>query len=539
MTHYNSLDSVLRAIWGRLIVSCQAPSGDPFDDPDCMARFAVAAMQGGAAGIRANGPRDVRAIRQVVPAPIIGIDKRIAAGGRVLITPDFEGARELSEAGADMIALDCTRRGQQYGALDRVKRIRRELETLVLADIATEAEAVAAVEAGANCVLSTMRGYTEETAHAQVFDPLFIASLVDCVDVPVIAEGRIHHPKEARAAIDAGAAAVIVGTAISRPATITSWFAKALGEKQCSRKTKYVVAVDMGGTNTKAGVVSSSGELVSEFVVPTPGGGRTALLNHLKNTIERCLNLATDSKLAVSAIGIATAGWVNSESGSITYATENLPGWTGAPVKMVMEGEFGLPTFVENDANVLAHAEKRFGAARELDDFVCITLGTGVGGGCYANGSLVRGANSFANAIGHVRIRQDGLACTCGQTGCLEAYASAAALVREAGDPHLDTAEKVITAANQGHEGARRAVEACAEALADGCATVLHILDPRMIILSGGLAQANDLLLRHLEATLARRVMNSDRRMVQVRLSSLGYHGGVLGAAALALRETY
>lgn len=529
---------MLQALRGKLLVSCQAVSGDPFDTPGCMARFAMAAIRGGAAGIRANGAADVRAIREVVSAPIIGIDKRVASDGRVLITPAFEGAKELVAAGADMIAVDCTRRGQRYGALDRIRRIRRELETIVVADIATEDEACTAVQAGAQCVLSTMRGYTDETADLHVFEPQFIASLVRSVSVPVIAEGRIHRPEEARAALDAGAVAVIVGTAISRPASITSWFVDALKETPSTRTARHVVAIDMGGTNTKAGVVSESGELAGEFVAPTPGGGRPALLDHLKTTVKRCLDLAADRRLDVGAIGIATAGWVDFESGSIAYATENLPGWTGAPVKEVMEAEFGLPTFVENDANVLAHGEKRFGAARDVSDFVCITLGTGVGGGCYANGTLIRGAHSFANAIGHIVIRPDGLDCTCGRRGCVEAYANAAALVRVAGDPDLDTAEKVIAAAHNGHQGARDSIAACADALADGCASVLNLLDSKMVILSGGLAQSNELLVPLLREALAQKVMNWEQRSVQIRLSDLGYHGGVLGAAAMALTHS-
>ncbi len=537
MSRYCSLESFLQAIRGRLLVSCQAVSGDPFDHPGAMARFAAAAILGGAAGIRANGAGDVGSIRKVVAAPIIGIDKRMASDGRILITPDFEGAQALAAAGADAIAIDCTRRGQRYGALERVRRMRRELDTLIVADIATEEEAAAAVEAGVHCVLSTMRGYTDETASLQEFDPAFIASLRRAVDVPVIAEGRIHSPAEACAALDAGAVAVIVGTAITRPANITEWFASALRKREAAAGSSHVVAVDMGGTNTKAGIVSASGEFAFQIVAPTPGGGRTALLGHLKATIQRCVDHAARSGLTAGAIGIATAGWVDFETGSIAYATENLPGWTGTQVKSSLEAEFGLPTFVENDANVLAHAEKRFGAARELNDFVCITLGTGVGGGCYANGALIRGANSFANAIGHLCIRPGGLACTCGRSGCLEAYANAAALVRMTGDPALQSAEEVIGAANAGHPGACAAMQACAEALADGCVNVIHLLDPRMIVLSGGLTQANQLLPRQLEEALARKVMNWGRRSVEVRVSTLGYHGGVLGAAALALEN--
>jgi len=212
----------------RLIVSCQAREGEPFRDSASMARFAVSAVAGGAAGIRARGPEDIRAIRQAVGVPIIGIAKEMWTDGKILITPTFESAQELMAAGADMIALDVTRRGQQYGALDRLRRIRQELQVPVLADIATLDEALAAVGVGADFVLSTMRGYTDETMNIQFFDLAFIQELVQRSPVPVIAEGRIHTPQQAGAALAAGAYAVVVGSAITRPVTIARRFADAI-----------------------------------------------------------------------------------------------------------------------------------------------------------------------------------------------------------------------------------------------------------------------------------------------------------------------
>jgi putative N-acetylmannosamine-6-phosphate epimerase len=219
---------IARDLRGRLIVSCQAPDGDAFRDPDSMARFARAAVEGGAAGIRANGVEHVRAIRQAVGVPIIGISKVMQDDGRVLITPTFEAARELVEAGADLIALDCTVRGQRFGAVERLQRIRRDLNVPVLADIATLEEALAAERAGADMILTTMRGYTPETEHVRGFEPEFVRRLVESVSVPVIAEGRIDTPGQARAALDAGAFAVVVGTAITRPPVLTERFVRAL-----------------------------------------------------------------------------------------------------------------------------------------------------------------------------------------------------------------------------------------------------------------------------------------------------------------------
>src|SRR5580704_15708115 len=146
--------TIRRAFYRRLIVSCQAREGEPFRDPESMAKFAVSAVAGGAAAIRARGPEDIRAIRRVVGVPIIGIRKQIQDDGKILITPTFESARELVAAGADLIALDVTCRGQRYGALERLQRIGRELQVPVLADIATLDEALIAADAGADFVLS-------------------------------------------------------------------------------------------------------------------------------------------------------------------------------------------------------------------------------------------------------------------------------------------------------------------------------------------------------------------------------------------------
>jgi putative N-acetylmannosamine-6-phosphate epimerase len=220
--------TISRAFHKRLIVSCQAREGEPFRDPESMAKFAVAAVEGGAAAIRARGPEDIRAIRGVVKAPIIGIWKEIQDDGRVLITPTFESARELVEAGAGLIALDVTRRGRRYGAIERLQRIGRELRVPVLADIATLEEALIAADAGADFVLSTMRGYTRDTADVCLFDLPFIEELARRSPVPVIAEGKIEWPDQARAALEAGAYAVVVGSAITRPVTIARRFADAV-----------------------------------------------------------------------------------------------------------------------------------------------------------------------------------------------------------------------------------------------------------------------------------------------------------------------
>ncbi len=521
---------------GRLIVSCQAFETSPFRAPDSTARFARAAVQGGARGIRANGPDDVRAIRNAVRVPIVGIWKEMQPDGEILITPSLEGARELVEAGAGLIALDCTARGQKYGALDRLRHIKSELGVPLLADIATVEEAVQATAAGADAVLSTLRGYTSETRHVIRFEPRFIANLVRATPIPVIAEGRIETADQVREALNAGAFAVIVGAAITRPEVITQRFVSAVDAWHRSMDPhRSFIGIDVGGSNTKCGLVTNQGELPWQSTVPTPwNAGRKALLEHLERCAAACLGAARDRRIEPQAIGLATAGWVDPNSGEVVYATENLPEWTGANPAAHLGKAFGLPVAVENDANALAIAEKHFGAAKDASDFVCITLGTGVGGGVYVGGRLNRGRHFFANALGHIPIVPDGALCTCGKFGCLEMYANASALMHYAAAGNYESCEDIVAAANSGDSTSQGAIRVFARYLAMGCASVVNLLDPEMLILGGGLAQNNSLLISALTEELAKRVTVWPQRHLRVQASALGYSAGVLGAAAVA-----
>jgi predicted NBD/HSP70 family sugar kinase len=270
---------------------------------------------------------------------------------------------------------------------------------------------------------------------------------------------------------------------------------------------------------------------------PTPpGGGRVVLLDHLKRVAQQAIHSAQQKGLSPSALGIATAGWVNNLSGQVVYATENLPGWTGTPIAAELESATGLPVGVETDANAQALAEKQFGSGQNINDFVCITLGTGVGGGCVTGGRLHRGSHYFANALGHITLVPEGAPCTCGKNGCLEAYANAAALLRFAGGKYK-TAEEIIHAANQGDPQAAKAIQTLAGHLATGLASIIHILDPEMVILSGGITENNSLLLEPLRKELQSRVSVWDLRQVQIQISRLGYFSGVLGAVAALLEK--
>ncbi len=225
------VDGLLRRIQGGIIVSCQAREGSPLHGPQFMAAMAVAAAHGGAAGIRADGPEDIRAIRRAISLPIIGIYKRRDLSPNVYITPDVASALAVIQAGADIVAVDGTSRPRPGGiTLARlVAAIKSTHSALVMADIATAEEALAAVAAGADIVATTLSGYTPPTAHKRTGPDLdLIKELVDGIGVPVIAEGRFWTPEEVCQAVRLGAHAVVVGTAITNPEAITARFAQAL-----------------------------------------------------------------------------------------------------------------------------------------------------------------------------------------------------------------------------------------------------------------------------------------------------------------------
>lgn len=214
---------------GSLIVSCQAPPGDPLDHLETMTRIAVCVARGGAGGLRANGAEYVAAFCKAAALPVIGIQKR-KIDSQVSITHDFPSAAAIATAGADIIALDCSkaRHPRADPWREMIARIHDELSKPVLADIATLDEAIAAESAGADAVATTLYGFTPETEGSRSVNWEMVDKLTKTLQVPVIVEGHISEPHEARKALEFGAYAIVVGSAITRPDSITAKFANAL-----------------------------------------------------------------------------------------------------------------------------------------------------------------------------------------------------------------------------------------------------------------------------------------------------------------------
>lgn len=217
----------LESLRGAIIVSCQAALDSPLHGPESMATMAAAAELGGAGGIRADGPNDVAAIKQRVRLPVIGINKAGRNEHPVYITPTFETARAVAEAGADIIATDGTLRSRpDNGTLrDLIARIHDELHLPIMADVDSVEAGIAARQAGADLVATTLSGYTSG-AKPKLPDIALVAALVRETDCPIVAEGRYWVPEQVQLAFAAGAHAVVIGTAITNPIEITHRFVR-------------------------------------------------------------------------------------------------------------------------------------------------------------------------------------------------------------------------------------------------------------------------------------------------------------------------
>ena len=231
-------NSIIQKLQGGLIVSCQAPAESPMHQPEVIAAMAEAAVNQGAIAIRLDTPAHVKAVRQKISAPIIGLWKQQIPGFEVYITPQFDHAAAIAQAGADIIAIDATVRSRpnQETVATLIERIHIELGKLVMADVDTLAAAIVAANAGADLIGTTLYGYTAETQHLKPPGFDLLAELIKKLPIPIICEGGIASTQMAKQALDMGAYAVVVGTAITGIDLQVKAYAIALSNQQVISK---------------------------------------------------------------------------------------------------------------------------------------------------------------------------------------------------------------------------------------------------------------------------------------------------------------
>ncbi|WP_239616903.1 ROK family protein [Cohnella mopanensis] len=306
--------------------------------------------------------------------------------------------------------------------------------------------------------------------------------------------------------------------------------------------SEYAIGVDVGGTKINVGIIGRNGEVVYSNSLPTLAG-EIAVDIRITTAISQLLQWAQDNMplLKVRGIGIGTAGQVEWESGVIRHASDLLPGYTGTPIKSLIQNKFGMPVQVDNDVNVLALAEKYAGAGRDAESLICLALGTGIGGVLVDKGKIVHGQWGGAGEIGHMSVDYRGLPCICGSRGCLEAYASGTSIAARMneklkaagagdGDEPIDTRE-TVRRWQSGDAAAAAVMDEAFEALGAAIASLLHVFNPQVLVIGGGLADIGEPLLRRIEEETRKRAMPSFLSGVKIVPSSSGNHGGMIGAA--------
>ncbi|WP_327093226.1 ROK family glucokinase [Nonomuraea sp. NBC_01738] len=304
------------------------------------------------------------------------------------------------------------------------------------------------------------------------------------------------------------------------------------------------IGVDIGGTKVAAGVVDERGEVVEHALRPTPADQPDLVAETVADVVRE---LAEGRE--IEAVGVGAAGFVD-ETRSIVRFAPNLA-WREEPLQKKIGDLVGLPVVVENDANAMAWGETRFGAGRGQTHVVCITVGTGIGGGLVFDGKLFRGRWGMGAELGHMQVVPEGRLCGCGNLGCWEQYASGNALVADAREIAATQPERarvllevsggsiegeeITEAARLGDDASLAAFANVADWLGQGMADLAAILDPGCFIIGGGVSRAADLFFERTKETFARQLTGRGHRPVaDVRLAELGASAGVVGAADLA-----
>lgn len=288
------------------------------------------------------------------------------------------------------------------------------------------------------------------------------------------------------------------------------------------------VAFDIGGTNIKYGVLNEQGDILYKSKTATKASeGGAAIIVQVK---ELARHLQKDYEL--NGIAISTAGQIDKQKGKVIHATESLPGYTGLNIKKELEKSFDLPVVVDNDVNCAALGEYWQGAAQGVDHFLCMTLGTGIGGSIIVNGQVYNGASYSAGEFGHMTLYPGGEPCLCGDNGCYEQYASSSALNRSTQEyfkPNISLQE-LFNQARRGEKTAELIIDQWVDNVALGIKSLVHIFNPPLIVIGGGVSEQGNYLLEKLQRSVETRIMISFQHSLELKLAQNGNDANLQGA---------
>ena len=297
---------------------------------------------------------------------------------------------------------------------------------------------------------------------------------------------------------------------------------------------KQYFGIDIGGTAVKLGIVDETGKVLCKGEQSVNFDGyQTPVLDTVRKAAKEFLTAQAIPVENLSGIGVSATGQIDSRKGIVAGTCGNFPNYIGSPIKAALEQDFGLPVTVANDANCMTLGEVWVGGAQGYTDVIGVTLGTGVGGGILTGGRLLEGARGLGGELGHYRTHAlDGIPCTCGATGCWERYAATTALVRAAQekDPAWKDGRAIFAAAEAGNETVLALLDAWTDEIAQGLAGMVHIFNPQLILIGGGVSAQQKLLIEPIAAKVKASVMPAFAEGLEVRAAQLHNDAGMVGA---------
>ncbi len=294
----------------------------------------------------------------------------------------------------------------------------------------------------------------------------------------------------------------------------------------------YTIGVDLGATFVKMGIVDSRGRVYSRRKIETPKAAKKALL--IDAIIYNIKDIIKESGKKISGVGIGVPGPVDSKKGIVHYFP-NIKGWKEVPLKAILQKKLSMAVELDNDANAMALGEYKLGAGKGARNIVCVTLGTGVGGGIIIDGRLYRGASMVAGEIGHMPINEKGPLCSCGGIACVQRYIGNKYILGRAKKifGNKITLEAVSDLAGKGNKKAVGIWTDVAKKLGVALAQVVNLLNPDRIVIGGGVSSAGSLILTPLKNQIKSRAMKDQAKHVKIVLAKLGRDAGIIGSSLL------
>ncbi len=321
------------------------------------------------------------------------------------------------------------------------------------------------------------------------------------------------------------------------------------------KRKPYIIGIDLGGTAIKTGIVSFSGKLFHHETNPTnASAGRKTVLKNIIAAVESTLTNSGITQKHIFGIGVGTPGLPN-KNGTIITGAYNIPGWKGTPLGQVLRKKYHLPVRIENDVSAVTLGEATWGAGKGFKHIICITLGTGLGGGIIINKNLYRGESGYAGEFGHMVIAAGGEKCTSGVAGGFEAYSSAFAITRIAQEKtkgkrissilktallpenHPQQVKMIFQAYQQGDRLAHSILQEFGYYLGIGIATLVNCFDPERVIISGGIAQSGQVLLSLMQPAYIAHLLPFHKKKKKIVLGKFDNRAGIIGAASLIMRQ--